>query len=378
MVLAVCTAAHADIALPPAQAGGYGSDGALTVSSNTTINLSLAPTGTWDQNNSANAGKGIYDPTQWAVVFKYSSVTINANDTLKFKNNATTAPVVWLVNGNVTINGTIDLSSDNLLDIYGLTYDPGPGAFRGSAPHSGGFGPGGAGGINSNGSYATVGTGAAPGKTYGNSAILPLIGGSGTAGAASPGSPGGGAILIAATGTITVNGKITASDYGSGGAIRLVADNIAGSGTLLANSFGGGGDGRIRLEANTIGSGISTTPVAAGALPSATATVWPPASAASVRIVSVGSATAPADPMARFNFTADVFPSVLSATLPVRIETKNVPITATVNLRMAPVSTTPTTVLATYVSGDVNTAEWTANITPPVGSTILQVRVEAP
>lgn len=378
MVLAGCTAAHADIALPPAQAGGYGSDGALTVSSNTTVNLSLAPTGTWDQNNAANAGKGVYDPTQWAVVFKYSSVTINVNDTLKFKNNLTTAPVVWLVNGNVTINGTIDLSSDNLLDIYGLTYNPGPGAFRGSAPRGGGFGPGGALGTNSSASYATAGTAGTPGKVYGNSSILPLIGGSGNAGAASPGSPGGGAILIAATGTITVNGKITSSDYGSGGAIRLVADTISGTGTLLASSFGNSGDGRIRLEANTIGSGISTTPIAAGALPGATATIWPPATAATVRIVSVGSAVAPADPMARLNFTADVFPSVLSATLPVSIETKNVPITATVNLRVAPVSTTPTTVPASYVSGDVNTAEWTANITPPVGSTILQVRVEAP
>ena len=55
-----------------------GSDGAFSPSGNITVNLSQAVTGAWDASNAANAGKGIYDPTKWAVVFKYSSVNIPA------------------------------------------------------------------------------------------------------------------------------------------------------------------------------------------------------------------------------------------------------------------------------------------------------------
>jgi hypothetical protein len=48
--------------------GADGSDGVFNVSTNTTIDLGLAVTGAWDANNSANAGKGVYDPAKWAVV----------------------------------------------------------------------------------------------------------------------------------------------------------------------------------------------------------------------------------------------------------------------------------------------------------------------
>ena len=86
-----------------------GSDGALVITANTVIDLSQAVTGNWDANNSANAGKGIYDSSKWAVVFKYSSVTIQGGATVTFKNHASRAPVVWLVQGDVTINGTVSL-----------------------------------------------------------------------------------------------------------------------------------------------------------------------------------------------------------------------------------------------------------------------------
>ena len=95
------------------------------------------------------------------------------------------------------------------------------------------------------------------------------------------GSGGGGALLLASSTQISVNGSITAnggvaafctfgqrqqtSGAGSGGAIRLVAPTITGAGALAATGglqcppFGGGGapifagDGRIRLEAFTLG-----------------------------------------------------------------------------------------------------------------------------
>ena len=79
--------------------GSDGSDGALVVSANLTIDLSEAASGpgiAWDT-PSPVPGKGVYDPDQWAVVFKYSSVTINANRTVTFVNHPSNAPVVWLV-----------------------------------------------------------------------------------------------------------------------------------------------------------------------------------------------------------------------------------------------------------------------------------------
>lgn len=92
--------------------GADGSDGALVITEDTVIDLSQAVLGDgaavkWDTNNAANEGKGIYDPEKWAVVFKYSSVTVGAGVTLSFKNHGSRAPVVWLVNGDVTIDGTL-------------------------------------------------------------------------------------------------------------------------------------------------------------------------------------------------------------------------------------------------------------------------------
>src|ERR1035441_9659321 len=104
-----------------------GSDGALVISSDTVIDLSQAVTGNWTNNNTANAGKGVYDPAKWAVVFKYSSVNIANGATLTFTNHPTHAPVVWLVANDVTINGTLSLDGQAI----GLTYSdeavPGPG-----------------------------------------------------------------------------------------------------------------------------------------------------------------------------------------------------------------------------------------------------------
>ena len=109
-----------------------GSDGALVVSNNFVIDLSQAITGKWNDNNSANEGKGIYDPEKWAVVFKYSSVTIQGGATVTFRNHASRAPVVWLVSGDVTINGMVSLDGQQGLTSPWLA-EPGPGGFRGNA-----------------------------------------------------------------------------------------------------------------------------------------------------------------------------------------------------------------------------------------------------
>jgi plastocyanin len=369
---AMLPAARASITVP----GANGSDGALTVPDTgvTTIDLSQAPTGVWDQNNAANAGKGVYDPDKWAVVFKYSSVNIPSGATVNFTNNASRAPVVWLVNGNVTINGTINVGAES------SGYGPGPGGFRTGQPFNmPALGPGAGDAASDYGGYATAPTG---GRTYGNAAILPLIGGS--AGTwVGPGSSGGGAILIAATGSINVAGFILANpNYGSGsgGAIRLVADAISGAGTLNATSSGSSGVGRIRLEAGNIAPGLLINPDPSAARPGNPAVIWPPATQASVRIVSIASVPTPADPLAAIGSGADVPVDMITgaSAFPVVIETKNVATTSVVNLRVAPPGSAATLVKATLLDGDVNLAHWTVNIGPPAGTTALQVRVEAP
>jgi len=118
--------------------GANGSDGALNITTDTVIDLSQAVTGVWDADNTANAGKGVYDPDKWAVVFKYSSVTVAATKTVTFINHPSRAPVVWLVNGNVTINGTVSLNGANgannnpSLMVPNLA-EGGPGGFRGGS-----------------------------------------------------------------------------------------------------------------------------------------------------------------------------------------------------------------------------------------------------
>src|SRR5437867_4772714 len=87
----LATSARADISV-----GSDGSDGTLVVvTSDTYIDLSAAATATWNT-PSPVPGKGVYDPQQWAVVFKYDSVYIAPGRTLTFTNHRTTAPVVWL------------------------------------------------------------------------------------------------------------------------------------------------------------------------------------------------------------------------------------------------------------------------------------------
>lgn len=178
--------ARAAIVIP----GADGSDGVLNITVNTEIDLTQAVTGVWDQNNTADAGKGVYDPAKWAVVFKYSSVNVAAGATVTFKNHASRAPVMWLVNGGVTIAGIVSLNGQDFQFAPNLS-EPGPGGFRGgtasylSTPRGGaGFGPGG--GLqfnNDRGLAGAYGTGVVnSGAPYGNPSLIPLLGGSGGAG----------------------------------------------------------------------------------------------------------------------------------------------------------------------------------------------------
>jgi len=150
--------------------GSDGSDGAFVFVQDTgptalpstmRVDLGLAASGLDGQGQpitcatpSPVADSGVYDAAAWAVVFKYSSVTVPYPKQVRFKNHPAQAPVVWLVQGTADIQGKIDvgatwfsLNSEN----SGQSLEPGPGGFRGGAysalttPESqyAGFGPGG-------------------------------------------------------------------------------------------------------------------------------------------------------------------------------------------------------------------------------------------
>jgi hypothetical protein len=391
-----------------------GSDGALNITSNTLIDLSQAVTGSWSANNSAHAGLGIYDPAQWAVVFKYSSVTIASNATVTFNNHPSTAPVVWLVSGNVTINGTVSLNGQDIAPIPLLAV-PGPGGFRGGAGYIGGgagngagFGPG---AINAFGYYVTGegnygqavgfnGFNAAP--PYGNPSLIPLIGGSGGYGINDSwgGAAGGGAILIACANTVTLNGSVQANggNYtenwvgwdvaGSGGGIRLVADQLAGTGTI--NCLGGtgnwnsGGFGRIRVERVADNSNFqivpdpSLLPLTNGTTP----IIWMPSTGPAVAIESIGGLTAPADPRSSFGALGPDVTLPLVTNTTVTVLTTNVEAQSVVTIRVTPRSSgglidTVASVAQTLSSSPL-VIRWTANVPTYAGYQAMVVHVVRP
>jgi len=395
--------------------GADGSDGILHIPSNTTvvIDLSLAVAGDWDADNTANAGSGVYDSNKWAVVFKYSSVTIDSGATLSFSNHLSRAPVVWLVDGDVTIDGTIKLNGANHVSAPAIA-EPGPGGFRGgmgyytaSVGASAGFGPGGG------DSQANLrGYGASHANTvtespdvYGNPSLVPLLGGSGGGGSTEGygGGAGGGAILIACSGTLTLNGQILSnggsghdmaysnndSGGGSGGGIRLVADTFAGNGLVEAKGGVGGSYpgalGRVRLERvnnNDTWTAIAPDPSVVGLTAGDTALLWPTATAPTVKVLSIGSETVPGDPQASFGTVGADVALAQTNTTQVLIETSYVEQASVVTVRITPRSNASYTEVAASVSQVVSTdplvLRWTANIPVNVGYSAIQVHVVRP
>jgi hypothetical protein len=410
--LALAGAVRAAIIVP----GANGTDGALNITANTVIDLSQAVIGLWDNDNTANAGKGVYDPAKWAVVFKYTEVNIAAGATVTFKNHASRAPVVWLVSGNVTVDGTVSLDGQGSLPSPALA-EPGPGGFRGGAGNlpnvvpAAGFGVGGGGytiggqggqGLYVGGAYGSKGDslgGLPPSDPYGNPSLIPLLGGSGGGGGWQQfgGAGGGGAILIASQGTMLISGEIRATGgsgqplnwnsgtgSGSGGGIRLIAQALSGAGNIKALGGAGGGVGRIRIERVANDASIIPLPdpsvIALSA--NATALLWPPSGAPEVRVVSIGAVNSPSEPRAEFGTVgADVALPLTTATQ-VLVETKNVEQASQVKVRGTPRSNGNfTEVVATVdsiVSSDPLVIRWKADLPVNVGYSAVQAHVIRP
>ena len=415
---ALSVSASAAIIVP----GANGTDGALNITADTVIDLGLAPVGPWDGDNSANAGKGVYGSGRWAVTFKYTSVNVAAGATLTFKNNASRAPVVWLVSGNVTIAGTVSLNGQNHAAAP-LLAEPGPGGFRGGMQYytngvtgGSGFGVGGgwlnaSGNLNvwaAGGSYGSAGgNGGSP--SYGNPSLVPLIGGSGGGSAISTtyggnygGGAGGGALLIACQQTTAITGSITAiggagapsgainggySGSGGGGGIRIVTDSFGGEGSVSAlggNSNIPGGAGRIRIERVINSATIVPTPdpSVVDLAANSTALIWPPIGAPEVKVISVGGTNAPTDPKAGFGTIGADVALASASTTTVIVETTNVEAASVVKIRATPRSNANFSEVNATLLSTVSTSplviRWTATLPVGTGYNAVQARVIRP
>jgi len=393
--------------------GSDGSDGAFAFVGDAgdpnvmTIDLGLAATSPWTT-PSPVAGRGVYDSDAWAVVFKYTNVTVPTGKTVRFTNHPTRAPVVWLSQGDVIIDGEIDLdgADGHAWNATPTWAEPGPGGFRGGLgrpagaqqKQTAGFGPGG-GFTGSSGTGSPAGFAAAgdtnnpfmPGPAYGTRKLEQLLGGSGGGddiGANRPGSgAGGGAMLIAADTALRVSGSIHADGGthgayangvtvgggpGSGGALRLLAHEVEiVPGALvrcLGRSIGYGGAystssaGRIRIEANVHTFGTITNPVPSVGLPGP---VFSPGQGR-VRVASVDGVAVPIDPKAALlDFFADVG-LVGAGTKNVTIVGVGIPDQTTVELRV------------TDSLGEASVVTGTLTATGQPGETAATLQVDFP
>ena len=153
-------------------------------------------------NSGSNGSDGAFNPTAASTVinmathpngiYQYTSVNIPSGVTVTFTPNANNTPVVWLVQSNVVINGSVYLDGQP-----GSTWAAGvggPGGYRGGnaglnatsgqGPGGGGVGTGGK--YGGNASYGTLGVinsnVGSSGSIYGNNFLIPLLGGSGGGG----------------------------------------------------------------------------------------------------------------------------------------------------------------------------------------------------
>ncbi len=245
---------------------------------------------------------GALSPTEDVVIplppdgiLNYTTINIPEGVTVRFGRNAANTPAYLLVQGDATINGTIDVSGRDGRSFSNLP----PAAFAGGQSRfnnqsgENGQGPGSGRGCNAGfgghgGSYAqngqTRGCSGSDGEPYGNEALQPLMGGSGGGAGGvndvdgrifgTSGGSGGGATLIAVSGTLSLNGSIlavggngeslseayesdsiSAGGGGSGGAVRLISTHYIGSGTINISGGNGGQAFGDRATSRTGGNG---------------------------------------------------------------------------------------------------------------------------
>jgi len=364
-----------------------GSDGVFNPTTNIQVNTRWAAVTNWNA-SSPVSGQGVYDPEKHVVVYKYASVNIPAGVTVSFTENIRSAPVVWLVESNVIIDGTIQLSASGSRSGAGgyKTYALGVGRMKGGTGYGGGTRQSTLGRHNEESSNLSIGSA----QAYGNASLVPLYGGSsgsnrsGTT-SSGAGGGGGGAILIAAKGTITHNGAVLVQGTGtggsndkapgSGGAVRLVAESIVGNGQLNARGVGSSGVGRIRVEAVTnMSQFVYNGPTPSISKAHESPVTVQPDNFPQCKVLSVDQRESPTYPLATLDAPDITVGSTNGVT--VVIETRNAaPTTSSVELRISPAYQDVEFFPATHVSGDQGRSLWQVNFNFPLGVTRLQAQL---
>ena len=363
------TAAQAQV-----NSGSNGSDGAFNPTTNTVINMADHPDG----------------------IYQYTSVNISNGVTVTFIPNANNTPVAWLIQSNVVINGTVDVSGQDF-PYNGPPGLGGPGGYRGGNSQSvasDGQGPGG-GPVSSwggNASYGTIGAWNSPyhqppRPQYGNIYLLPLLGGSGGGGSTSyagGGGGGGGAILIAASSAITLNGTIAsrggAGGYGcgggSGGAVRLVASIISGTGAVTVTggvpaNFGNlpAGTGRVRFD--TFGNNF------AGSISGAFTYGFQPiiipiaGQGAQLTVASVGGVPVSASPTGQLSTPDAVLSAQQNNPIPIVVRCSNLPLNTQITISVKPANAPAVSATGFNNTGTLASSTATVSLNMPRGGGII-------
>jgi hypothetical protein len=307
-------------------------------------------------------------------IYQYTSVNISNGVTVTFIPNANNTPVVWLAQNNVLINGTVSVSGQSSTSSQGAS--GGPGGYKGgdgangSSPATSGQGPGG----------GQVGSGIGT-YTYGNTFLVPLLGGSGGGGAPFPsgGGGGGGAMLIAASASITVNGSILSGGggavwvqydgyggSGSGGAIRLVASQISGNGQIAAN---GGGQGRIRFDTyDNEFSGNVSGQFSSGFQPIIIPSVG---QIPQLTVTSVGGVPVSASPTGVLSTPDAVISAQQSSPMPVVVNCSNLPLGTAITVTIKPMTGSAVSAVGSNNTGTLASSTATISINMPRGGGLI-------
>ena len=167
----------------------------------------------------------------------------------------------------------------------------------------------------------------------------------------------------------------------------MVGRGISGTGRVATLGGGGtwtGGLGRIRLERASYSGSLTVTPDPSivNLADGATALIWPPENAPTVRVVSIGGATAPEDPRAEFGAVGADLALPQTSSVQVVVETTRVEESSVVRVRLAPRANGEfSSIVATkdlVVANDPLTVRWVANVPVGTGYSALQVHVVRP
>ena len=344
-------------------------------------------------NSGSNGSDGAFNPTQSVEIdmadhpdgiYHYTSVNIPPGVTVTFKPNAANTPVVWLLQGDCVINGTVNVAGNaNSGAVGGVGGPGGYGGGSAASPNSqAGEGPGGGSGGNfAQISWTNWGSIAVAGSySYGNSYLLPLLGGSGGGGMVYSdyrpglsgnwgGGGGGGAILVASSRDIVINGVITsiggASPYagGSGGGIRLVATELSGTGSVNASG------GRVRFDMlHSIFAGPISGAFTQGFQP----IILPvPNQGIQLNLASIGGVQVGANPSGVLVDPDVIIPALQTNPLNVVVNCTNVPLNTDIIIKVHPANGTDVTAAGKNTAGTLAASTATIPLNMPKGGGII-------